>query len=350
MASKPLGLSPKLSAIWQRNPHVYHIASSLVLARNLQAFYFPPKLDRHSQSKLFEFLKAEVKRALPSAQIFEGQELRGEDKAWISEHFLLREGINHLQQAQGIAMDRSSKFLLRINDQDHLNFHVSQPGDNLQSAFEKVFRIERSLGKKMEWAFSERYGFLTTRPEQCGSALVCSSLLHIPLTLEEGAFRIESKLKLTSIDHQRAPKEQSDSFFPGGFVWIENRQTLGISEEEILSSLTQQNTKLLGRERRLREEKRQNLDDATKNQISRSFGLMKHSWTLGSKELLEAIAMLKLGLDLGVVTGCTQKNLNQILLASGRGALEAQSPGEESLEHRRGAFVQKILKRLRLNL
>lgn len=352
-----------LPNIWSRRDERIHLASRCFLSRNLNTFCFPSKLDLNARAQIFNFLSKELTnraRRLARPCIYEGSRVSGEYKQWITEHFLLCTPINQTCGGEGFVLDKSGKVIILINCNDHLQIQATYPGDDLQGCFEKVIQLETKINSTVDFAYSDKFGFLTANPSQCGTALNISTLLHLPvLCLQKHWQHLDQQnIILSNIHGQIAKdielKEKDLNFFTGGLVWVQNRFTLGKTEEQALSSVINQSLRFSLEEKQLRQSLNVHLPDF-KNQVSRAYGLLKYSWSLETTELIQAAGILKLALDLALVKGSSHRQLNQLLFSCGRGFIEHETMGtakdvNKTLEQLRGEKVHALLKRLRLNL
>jgi protein arginine kinase len=99
--------------------------------------------------------------------------------------------------------------------------------------------------------------------------------------------------------------------FLGDFLILYNRYTLGASEETVLRSLHAQAMKWMAAEKTLRVELAQGNGVQLKDQVGRSVGLLIHSYQLQTKEALEALSLIKLGIDLRWVEGISDADVNR---------------------------------------
>jgi protein arginine kinase len=91
-----------------------------------------------------------------------------------------------------------------------------------------------------------------------------------------------------------------------------------------------------------------------KDLITRSYGLLVHSYQLNTRETLAALSMIKLGIDLGWVLGLTDQEVNAIFVQVQRAHLlylleqpiSIEDP--QAIQRQRAAFVHKRLKDVQL--
>ena len=69
-------------------------------------------------------------------------DLDGIDRQFLVERQLISREHAESQGARGVAIDQREKFSLMINEEDHLRIQVMQSGLDLQSAWERINRID----------------------------------------------------------------------------------------------------------------------------------------------------------------------------------------------------------------
>ncbi|MGB9678161.1 MAG: hypothetical protein ACPLZ9_06025, partial [Candidatus Ratteibacteria bacterium] len=69
---------------------------------------------------------------------------------------------------------------IMINEEDHLRIQVILPGLNLKRGLNFINEIDDYIDKKLDYAFSPEFGYLTACPTNIGTGLRSSVLIHIP--------------------------------------------------------------------------------------------------------------------------------------------------------------------------
>ncbi|MCB1119836.1 MAG: protein arginine kinase, partial [Chlamydiia bacterium] len=95
------------------------------------------------------------------------------------------------------------------------------------------------LGKKIAYAFSPRFGFLTANPFLCGTGLQVRIFLQIPALIQSGLYEpfVKENGDPAVIAHSLQGK---DGDWVGDVVVLQNSCSLGVNEENIISSLRSQ--------------------------------------------------------------------------------------------------------------
>ncbi len=342
------------AAPWGTEESPIWLGSTVSLTRNLQRFHFPKRLENGDRKQLFELAGSELLRntGLQAPQLLKMEECSARDKELIFERFLSTHPYVHSQPGEGFVLDKSGTFLAVLNHEDHLELTNLSYGEELENSFEKLLKIEIELGKVLNYAFSPTFGFLTSNPTLCGSALTVRAFLLIPAILQMGL--LESILE----KHQNSFVELTGltgaaNDFVGNVVVVNNTYTLGVSEENILSEVRMLATHLLVEEKGLRTKLQKEASQTIKDRIGRAFGLIKYAYEIDTFEALNALSLLKLGLAANWITGTTANALDELFFNCRRAhllALLGTDVAQEELGRRRALFLRKGIEGLQLNL
>lgn len=338
-----------LESPWIHNGNPIWLASTVCLFRNIEKFNFPAKLSTDKRKQILSLASQEVLKCkdLIDPQLFKAEEMNPMEKEFLYEHFLTPQSFHQAHSGEGFVVDQSGQFLSLINLVDHLHFHQTDCIGELESSWNRLTKIEMAVGKSLNYAFSQKFGFLTSHYMECGTGLAVSLFFQIPALLYTvGIDNLLIKQKdeaiiLTGI--QGKPHE-----IIGDLVVVKNRDTLGISEENIISSIRNYGTKLLVHEKSARAHLRDDVNNGIiKDKVSRAFGVLIHSYRLDTIEAMNAISLLKLGLDLGWLKGVEMKDLNTLFFLCRRGHLLSnleEGVSQEELPHLRAQLIHAALK------
>lgn len=345
-----LSIADSMPPLWERGADNIFLASSYSLSRNISPFSFPACMEPSDKKQLFELLKNQLTKIKPNLQLLEGNSLQGDDKQFISEHLLLKNPINQIGPLEAIGFEAKKSLFITINLENHLTIHFLKAGNTLEKGLKEVQRLENQLGKNLDFAFSPRFGFLTASPRECGSALQARALLHLPLSLKDKNLTLNKEAVFSNF-HGQVYQSQEDplTFFTHGLIWIESNPSLGYNQEQALFSLLEASTQLECEEKKKRKAEKKSPSEELINSVTRSYGMLKHSWSLSHTELLEILQSFKLGLDLGLIEGVKPTLLNRMLLQSSH-YLDPNNSEKQTRERLRITQTQALLKRLRLNL
>ncbi|MBI3236689.1 MAG: protein arginine kinase, partial [Chlamydiales bacterium] len=283
---------------WEERSNPIWPASSFILHRNINKHLFPGKMDETALKQSASLLQRVLLESslLENPVFLPAEQVDPLDKEFLFEHFLSLEGFQNTLAGQGFVVDNTSRFLAMLNIQDHLQIQLI----DCQGAWEKTWsvlnQIEKSLSKSIVFAYNAKFGYLTSDPSLSGTALTILTYLHLPALIHYNQLQ-DALLKNLQEEVTASSIEGSLDGVLGDIVVLRNAFTLGVNEEGILHSLHATACKLMALEKTLRIHLPGSYGDELKDGVSRSFGLLLHSYQLQTKEAMNALSMLKMGLD-----------------------------------------------------
>jgi len=342
--SKNIPWSKEEGAIWP--------VTTFILRRNLAHFPFPAKLQSSDAHGVVGSLKEPLESdpLLQGSSFIPSEQLLPQDKQLLYEHFLFLHGFEPLPDGAGVALASDGHFLASVNGLDHLEMRALHIDGPLEETWNKLSHFETELGHKVDFAFTPKFGYLTSDPGLCGTGLIVHAYLHLPalIHLEE----LENHLPLPGEEEIGVMSLSGNiSNVIGDIIVIQNNMTLGLTEESILHSVQSIATKLASAEKAARKKIQTEETASIKDLISKAYGLLLHSYQLETTEALDLISLIKLGVDLGWVTGVTDPKLTALLFKCRQGHLARKFPNlsnPEERAHKRAEFLHEELKELQL--
>lgn len=330
---------------WNPNPGAIWGATSLLLRRNLARYNFPAKLEKSDAEQVLSHLKEALLQAVEGSTFFPEKGLSSQDRQLIYEHFLLLQSLPQSPNGGGVILDPSGTFLASINMGNHLELRVTSPTDNWEELWNRLAKLEDGLGKKEDFAFHPKFGYLTADPAECGTGLSVYVYLHLPaLCHMEKLSSAISNIEGNEVELSGLTGNLED--LVGDTLIVQNRYTLGMSEEAILHAIQGAVTKIISAEKMLREHLKNEKNAQIIDLISKAYGLLLHSHKLEVKEALDLLSLMKFGLEIGLISGVSDEKLSSLFFRSRKGHLCSEFPEvvePEKIEQKRADFLQKEL-------
>lgn len=342
----------KLKKPWDHNSNSIWLASSISLQRNIEKFIFPGKLDVERKKQIVSLVGKEMLslEGLLNPALFKAEELSSFEKEYLVEHFLTRSSFHQTGLGEAFILDDTGEQLMVFNVSDHLNFYHLDTSDNLEGCWNQLVKMETALGKTLAYSFSPKFGFLTADPSRCGTGLTVTVYLQLPALVH--LEKINPWLEENEDENILITGMQGDpTDVIGDILAIQNNFTLGITEENILSLVRSFVTKLMIEENSSRLAIRQSVNPLIMDKVSRAFAVLMHSYQIEAVEALNAISVLKLGVDMGWIEGVTMANLNQLFFNCRRSHLLSQFSEklqQQELPHKRAEYIHRLLKDVKL--
>lgn len=286
-----------------RGPNSNIVISSRVrLARNLNRIPFAHWTNKRQKEEVLRRVKeiVETSNYTKGALFLQMAELSNLDKQFLIErHVISKEHALRANHKAVVIGDREILSIM-INEEDHLRIQVMQSGFSLEEAWQIISRIDEDFGKRLDFAYSQEWGYLTACPTNTGTGLRASVMLHLPgLVMSKQINKVLeaiTKLNLTARGFYGEGTEASGNFFQ-----ISNQVTLGHSEEDILDNIERIIKQVIGHEenarRALFEQNRARIED----RIWRAFATLKNAHIITSKETIDLFSSVRLGVDMGIL-------------------------------------------------
>lgn len=231
------------------------------------------------------------------------------EKNLISPDFILNKN-----DTGSILINDEENICIMIGEEDHLRIQVFSSGLDLENTLNLAIEIDEKLDEVLEYSKSKKYGYLTSCPSNVGTGLRASVMVHLPgLAKTKNTGKVLDVISNFGINIRGVYGENSES--SGDMYQISNKQTLGITEEEIIKNIKIIVEKIIQQERQARKIlARDSL--VLEDEIYRSYGILTNCKIISSKETRELLSYVKLGVDLGIIPELTDSKIQKIYLYS----------------------------------
>jgi protein arginine kinase len=213
---------------------------------------------------------------------------------------------------QSILINEEENICIMINEEDHLRIQVFGGSFELENTFNLAKELDQKIEEIFDIAKSEKYGYLTSCPTNVGTGIRASVMLHLPGLTKTG--NIKKVLDVVSnfgLDIRGIYGENSKS--SGDMYQVSNKQTLGITEENIIKNLKIITEKIIEQEREARRILSQNSIEF-EDMVYRSYGIIKECRKISSEETRELLSNVKLGTDMGIIKEMNDLKVKKLFL------------------------------------
>lgn len=274
------------------------ISSRIRLARNLADFMFSSKISSEQTDKMLSKAGQGILRMKETEHYRDYilDDLEEIQKAALSERHVISDYLAS-QQKGLFFVSEDEKNVIMVNEEDHIRIQCMEAGRNLRSAYERANKLDDALGRQVEYAFDDNFGYLTSCPTNVGTGMKASYMLHLPalgnskkiqeLIGEVGHFGINMK-----------GMYGEDGSGCGHIYQISNQKTMGQTEEEIIANLDEIATQIINREKECRKQIQKQDRLALEDEIYKSYGILKYSRKLTYKDAMLFLSELRLGLSM----------------------------------------------------
>ena len=337
---------------WLRGegPHRQIVISSRVrLARNLRNRSFPGWAKKAERTSILELIRSHVEELPEMQEAFSEslQDLTALDRQVLVErHLISRE---HAAKGGGsaVVVNRRQTLSIMINEEDHLRMQSIRSGLQLKQAFKLIDKIDSALESRLDFAFDSRLGYLTACPTNVGTGMRASAMLHLPgLVLSELINQVVQAVSKIGLAVRGLYGEGTEAM--GNLFQISNQTTLGEKEEEIINRLSKVIETIIEKEHDARQVLLQKKSNTLFDQIGRAYGVLTYAHAMPSKEALNLLSVLKLGMDLGAFPEDQRLQIDELFIDTQPAHLQKSSQQKLNAEERDHLRAQIIRDRLKL--
>jgi len=309
-------LAPAAETARRSGPRDKIVMSSRVrLARNVRNVAFPGWAKKPERVKVFERLRAAVEALPVMAEGFSEsmENVSALDKQILVERHLISREHAAKGAGSGLVLSRDASFSVMINEEDHLRMQAIKPGFQFREAWAALDAVDTDLSGKLDYAFSPELGFLTACPTNVGTGIRVSAMLHLPgLVLHEQINPIIQSVNKLGLAVRGLYGEGTEAL--GNVFQVSNQMTLGESEVMILARLEKVVSQLLEHEENARAVLVEKKPKLLLNQIGRAYGVLANAHSVSSKEAMNLLSLLRLGIDLALFPGVGRELNDELFL------------------------------------
>lgn len=325
------------------------LSSRVRLARNVADIPFPghaKKPDRVRSYELLMPLVAGMPQLGPDPFAGGLDKLTPLDKQVLVERHLISRELAAKSGGSGFVLNRAESFCVMVNEEDHLRMQALRPGLQLKQAWLALDALDSSLQEKVPFAFTEQYGYLTACPTNLGTGIRVSAMLHLPgLVLAEHINQIIQAVNKLGLAVRGLYGEGTEAL--GNIFQVSNQQTLGESESEIVERLNKVALQIIEAEQNARAAQLEKKPRQLFNQIGRAYGALSQAHVIASKETMNQLSLLRLGVDLGMFEGIQKSAVDELFLISQPWHLQMMHPEKLDAEQRDALRAEMLRDRMK---
>jgi len=342
-------LSPAAEMARRHGPHDRIVMSSRVrLARNLKDAAFPGWAKKPERIKILEMIRPAVESLPELKDAFSEtmDNLSALDKQLLVERHLISREHAVKSAGSGLVLNREETFSVMINEEDHLRMQALRPGFQLRNAWNAIDRLDSELEKKLDYAFSNELGYFTACPTNLGTAIRVSAMLHLPgLVLAEQINPIIQSVNKLGLAVRGLYGEGTEAL--GNVFQVSNQMTLGETEMTIVERLEKVLSQIIEHEENARQTLLEKNPKMVYNHIGRAYGILANAHIIASKETMNLLSLLRLGVDIGSFPGVDRSVVDELFLLTQPAHLQKQISDKLSAEERDLIRAEMLRERLK---
>ena len=275
------------------------LSTRIRLARNLDAYPFPIKLDAAGKAKVSALVRDTALSVLPDVrlQCIDMASLTPSQAVSLAERHLVSPEFTTNREGRMLLLSEDESVSIMLCEEDHVRLQVMQAGLAPEAAYEIADRIDTLLDNALHFAFDERIGYLTQCPTNLGTAMRASVMLHLPALSASGRLAsLAATVSKLGLVIRGAFGEGSGS--RGDIYQLSNQITLGITEQVAIDNLRAIALQIVSQERAAQEQLLQNEQQIDK--LWRARGILSSARLLSGDEFMELASLVRMGSARGV--------------------------------------------------
>ncbi len=246
----------------------------------------------------------------------------------------------------GLVLNKEETLCVMINEEDHLRMQALRPGLQLRSAWLAIDQVDSALERRLDYAYSNDMGYLTACPTNIGTGIRVSAMLHLPaLVLSEQINQIIQAVNKLGLAVRGLYGEGTEAL--GNVFQVSNQMTLGEAETDIVERLNKVLTQLIEHEENARGSLLEKKPKMVFNHIGRAYGTLANAHSITSKETMNLLSLMRLGIDLGMFPGAERALVDELFIVTQPAHLQKQFTEKLSAEERDVLRADMLRDRLR---
>lgn len=323
------------------------LSSRIRLARNLKDHRFSTLLELEEANKIINSLEEKLEELKDKEQLewLKMSMMQDLEKRVLVEKHLVSPHLAKDSPYGACLLSQDEKISIMINEEDHLRIQCILSGFQLFEALQKANEIDNHIEQKIDYAFDENRGYLTSCPTNVGTGLRASVMVHLPgLVLTKQINRIIPAINQLGLVVRGIYGEGSAAL--GNIFQVSNQTTLGKSENDIVDDLKSVVEQIITQERLAREALVKTSNIQLEDRIFRSLGILSNARIIDNTEAAKCLSDVRLGIDLGYIEDLSKTILNELMILTQPGFLQQYAGGvlkPQERDYRRATFIRDRL-------
>ena len=333
----------------RKGPHDQIVMSSRVrLARNLKDGAFPGWAKKPERVAILEQIRPAVESLPEMKECFSEtmDALSSLDKQILVERHLISREHAAKNAGSGLVFNREESLCVLINEEDHLRMQALRPGLQIKEAWAAIDQVDTELEARLNFAFNPDVGYLTACPTNLGTGIRVSAMLHLPgLVLAEQINPIIQSVNKLGLAVRGLYGEGTEAL--GNVFQVSNQMTLGETEAGIVERLDKVLSQVIEHEENARQALLEKKPKMVYNHIGRAYGILANAHSVSSKETMNLLSLMRLGVDLGLFPGADRSLTDELFILTQPAHLQQKHTEKLSPEERdllRADMVRERLK------
>ncbi len=291
------------------------ISSRVRLARNLRHAVFP----HYAGRDMMIDVRRQVFDAALNMDVFKNnwaialEDVSDLDKQFLIERHLISYEHTNDGDGRGVIISSDEGVSIMVNEEDHIRLQVMLGGFDMENAWLEANALDDAFSQSLDFAFTPDVGFHTACPTNVGTGLRGSVMVHLPaLVITKQINKVLQTISKLNFIARGLYGEGTQAM--GNFFQISNQASLGYSEEELIDSIKRVIKQVVEQERMARERVLKTGRMMLEDRVLRAYAVAQNARIVSSKEALELLSLVRLGVDLGIITDIDNALINDLFI------------------------------------
>ncbi len=331
--------------------HDVFTASRVRLVRNLEHYPFPVRLSEADGRELVEKLETGLKDiGAADGREFERIPVGSMDqeaREALKERRVINGAAVSKEGPESLLLSADERVSITLDGEDHIRLQCICGGAGLNELWSEADRLDDYINERFDYAFHEKYGYLTAYPTNVGTGLRAAVTLHLPMLSVGKQFgKLVNEMSRFGVAVRGLYGEGSENY--GALYELSNQKTLGMTEEEILSLVQQMAERLAVSERKIKSLTLRNHRLDMEDEVCKSYGVLKYARRLSVKEAMTYLSQVRMGVTEGLLKLSEPVNLYGLMMEIQPANMKLLASEDEKSDIRqaRAAYIRKRLPEL----
>lgn len=324
------------------------LSSRVRLARNLRNFPFPGWAKKPERQKSLDLIRPVIEKLPEMGTSFcdSMDNVPALDKQVLVERHLISREHAAKNVGSGVAINEKETICVMINEEDHLRMQAIKSGLQLKNVFKAIDRVDTELEEQLEFAYSPRLGYLTACPTNVGTGMRASAMVHLPaMVLSDQINQVVQAVNKLGLAVRGLYGEGTEAL--GNVFQVSNQTTLGEREMDVIERLNKVILQIIEHEENARITLLEKKPRLVYDQVGRAYGALSNAHTMSSKEALNLLSLLRMGVDLNFFPPATRLTVDELFILAQPAHVQKAAERKLTAEERDVFRADLIRQRLR---
>ncbi len=294
-----------------------YICSRIRLTRNWEEYAFPNRLDMRQAGELV----GRLMDGIGSIEALAGENftMNTLDRYSEIERLAMKERrVMNAQAAEarvpaGLVLSKTEDVSILLNGDDHIRLQVLAPGLDIDSIFKRADKLDDAVNSRFNYAYDEKYGYLTSYPVNVGTGMRANVVLHLPTLAktDENRNYIDALGKF-GVTIRGVFGQGRENY--GALYDISNTKTLGMNEREIVGLVKRIAAQLDEKETQQRRSGLEKHYLMKQDEAFRAYGILKYARTMKLQSALMFLSQIRTGIADGLIETENETGIYELML------------------------------------